>query len=399
MGTTATAPQATPKLSVRAIASILGRNQGPEFYWQQSWSALGQGVIPKAVNLNRPLERFAIVAQGRIVIGGANMTSTAPEGLLQFFLQNFKLLGTHDLYGAQTPINLTGADIFAWPKLFRTRGCSLYINGTLVDPLGIPAGLPLATFGNTGTYDIEVHYDLQLVPVFPAAAKLNAIPFLYMQKHWGNTLQVQYALGDTTVLGTPAGGTTFTVTAFGSGAGSPQLYFFTNYEILGALADSISSAVTIRTSQVIQGGILTANAATPQRLVILQKYKTTNVVIKTGVALTTVSAGTSALASLSDTILQQTQVVADNKPVRNNFLNAAQKEYAAYAFDARHPQGYLLFPFVDSMNPLTGYPANKLSGGSTFEVDSQVIGAAANNTGEIIQEYYLGVPGGKSAGS
>jgi len=397
---TAQAANATPQnLSVRQVASLLGRNQGPEFFWQQVWAPLGQGVIPKAVNLNRPLERFQIVASGRIVIAGANMTSTTPEGLMQFFLQNFKLQGTHDLYGSQTPINLTGADIFAWPKLFRTRGCSLYINGALVDPLGIPAGLPLATFGNTGTYDIQVIYNLPLVPVFPAAAKLNAIPFLYMQKHWGNTLQVQFALGDTTVLGTPAGGTTFTVTSFGSGSGSPQLLFFTNYEILGSLADSISTAVVIRTSQVIQGGILTANSATPQRLVILQKYKTTNIVIKTGVALTTTSAGTSALNSLSDTILEQTQIVADNKPVRNNFLNAAQKEYAAYAFDARHPQGYLVFPFVDSMNPQTGYPANKLSGGSTFEVDSQVVGAAANNTGEIIQEYYLGIPAGKTAAS
>jgi hypothetical protein len=399
MATSAGTPgaQSPGNLSVRQVASLLGRNQGPEFYFQQAWSALGQGVIPKAVNLNRPLERFHIVAKGRIVIGTANMTSTTPEGLLQFFLQNLKLTGTHDAYGAQTPINLTGADIFAWPKLFRTRGCSLYINGALVDPLGIPAGLPLATFGNTGTYDIEVHYDLPLTPVFPAAAKLNAIPFLYMQKHWGNTLQLQYAFGDTTVLGTPAGGTTFTVTAFGSGSGTPQVYFFTNYEILGALADSISSAVVIRASQQIQGGVLTANSATPQRLIILQKYKTTNVVIKTGTAQTGTSAGTSAYATLSDEILEQTQIVADNKPVRNNFLNAAQKEYAGYAFDAFQPQGYLVFPFVDSMNPQTAYPANMLSGGSMFETDSQIVGAAASNVGEIIQEYFLGIPGGSAS--
>jgi hypothetical protein len=391
------ATTSTPStLSVRQVASLLGRNQGPEFYWQQAWSALGQGVIPKAINLNRPMERIHVVAKGRIVIATANMTSTAPEGLMQFFLQNLKLTGTHSQYGAQTPINLTGADLFAWPKLFRTRGCSLYINGTLVDPISIPAGLPAATFGNTGTYDIEIHYNIPLVPVFPAAAKLNAIPFLYMQQYWGNTLQLQYALGDTTVLGA-AGSATFTTTAFGSGSGSPQLYFFTNYEILGSLADSISSAVVVRTSQQIQGGILTANAATPQRLVILQKYKTTAIVIKTGTALANTSAGTSAFATLSDTILEQTQIVADNKPVRNNFLNAAQKEYSAYAFDARYPQGYLVFPFTDSMNPQTAYPANKLSGGSMFEVDSQVVGAAGTNTGEIIQEYYLGIPAGKSS--
>ena len=396
------AAQAAPQnLSVRQVASLLGRNQGPEFYFQQAWSALGNGVIPKAVNLNRPLERFHIVAQGRIQIATGNMTATYPEGLLQFFLQNLKLIGAHQQFGSLTPINLTGADIFAWPQLFRARGCSLYITTggvtTLVNPLSIPAGLPLTVFGNIGTYDIEVHYDLPLVPIFPAAAKITAVPFLYQQADWGNTLQLQYAFADVSVLGT-AGTAVFTVTGFGSGSGTPQLYFFTNYEILGALANSLSSAVVVRNSQAVQGGILTTVSTVLQRLLILQKYKTTNIVIKTGTAATT-DAGTSAFATLSDLILAQTQIVADNKPVRNNFLNSAQKEYAAYAFDARHPQGYLVFPFVDSMNPQTAYPANKLSGGSMFEVDSQVALAGASNTGEVIQEYYLGNPGGKTAGA
>jgi hypothetical protein len=382
-------------LNVRQVASLLGRNQGPEFFWQQGWTALGSGVIPKNVNLNRPLERFHIVWQGRIVIATAAITTLAPEGLAAMALNNLKLQGTHNQYGAQVPINLTGPDIFAWPSLFRTRGCSLYINGAIQNPLSQPAGLVTTIFGNVGTYDIEIHFDLPLVPIFPAAAKLNAVPFLYQQANWGNTLQLQYTFGDQTCFGT-LGTATFTFTSYGSGSGTPQIYFFTNYEILGALADSIASAVVVRTTLNVAGGVLTANSSTLQRLALLQKYKTTNIVIKTGTNLTTTSPGVSAFLTLSDLILQQTQVIADNKPIRNNFLNRAAQEYAGYAFDARIPQGYLPFTFVDSMNPQTAFPANKLSGGSIFEVDSQVIGAAGTNIGEVIQEYYLGVPAGKS---
>jgi len=98
-------------------------------------------------------------------------------------------------------------------------------------------------------------------------------------------------------------------------------------------------------------------------------------------------------STLSDQIFQQTQVIVDNKPVRNNFLNAAYKEYAGYSFDARLPQGYLPFSFIDSMNPLTAYPADQLAGGSVFELDSQVLTGAGTNFAEIIQEQYLGVPG------
>lgn len=378
-------------LTVRQVASLLGRNQGPEFFFQTAWTALNNVVIPKAINLNRPLERLHLVWQGRIVIATANMTNVAVESL-QNLIQTIKLTGTHAAFKAITPINLTGADAFAWPKLFRSRGATLYINGARQENLDIPAGFSAQTvFGNIGTYDVEIHWDIPLVPVVPAAAKLSVIPFLYQQKDWGDTLQVFLTFADATALGT-AGTATFTFSSFGSGAGTPQLFLFTNYEILGALAESVQSAVVVRNTQNIPQGNITATSSTLQRLQLLQKQKTTNILLKSGLVQAGTSAGVTVYNTLSDAIFEQTQVIVDNKPVRNNFLNAAYKEYAGYSFDARLPQGYLPFSFMDSMNPLTAYPADQLAGGSVFELDSQVKTANANNFAEVIQEQYLGNP-------
>ena len=382
-----------PQLTVRQVASLLGRNQGPEFFFQQPWTVLNNVVIPKAINLNRPLERIHMYWQGRIAQTVANMSPVLPESL-QNLIQTFKLTGTHAAFKAITPINLTGADLFAWPKLFKPRGGTTYVNLARCDNLDIPAGYPAGT-GFIGTtagspYDSEVHYDIPLTPVLPVAAKVSLVPYLYQQKDWGDTLQVFLTFADQTALGT--GGTT-TFTALQSASGSPQVFLFTNYEILGALAESISSAVTIRNTQNVPQSQITSASATLSRLQLLQKQKTTNILLKSGTLQAGTSAGVTVYATLSDLIFQQTQLIVDNKPVKNNFLNAAFKEYQAYSFDARWPQGYLVFSFLDSMNPLTAYPGDQLAGGSVFELDSQVLTGGASNFAEVVQEMYLGVPG------
>lgn len=382
-------------LTVRQVASLLGRNQGPEFFFQQPWTALNNVVIPKAINLNRPLERVQMDWQGRIAVGTANISPVYVESI-QNLIQTFKLTGTHAAFKSITPINLTGADAFAWPKLFKPRGNTTYVNTARCDNLDIPAGFPTGT-GFLGTtagspYDTEILYNIPLTPVLPVAAKVSLVPFLYQQKDWGDTLQIFLTFADATALGT-LGTAVVTFTAFGSGSGSPQLYLFTNYEILGALAESISSAVVIRNTQNVPQSQITSAASTLQRLQLLQKQKTTNIMLKSGALAAGTSAGVSVYSTLSDAIFQQTQIIVDNKPVRNNFLNSAYKEYAGYSFDARLPQGYLPFSFIDSMNPLTAYPADQLAGGSVFELDSQVATGGATNFAEVIQEMYLGVPG------
>lgn len=389
------APPSATKLTPGHVSRLLGRNQGPEFFYQAAWVPLQTVQIPKNVNLNRPLERLTIRWDGRIVIAGANMSAVFPEAL-QSLIQQVQLQGQHRVYGALVPIQLTGSDIFAWPSLFRTTGCSIIINGVRVNPLGVPNGLPAATFGNTGTYDIQVFWDIPLTPVVPAAAKLNCVPFLYQQSDWGDTLNLQLIMGDASSLGTQGGGGSATFSALGSGTGSPQFFVYTNYEILGALATQLTTAVTIRAIQQVPQGNITAISANLAKIAQLQKYKTLNAVLKSGLLATGTSAGVQVYSSLSDSIFEQTQIRVDNKSIRNNLSNATYKEYLRFAFEAEHqPQGYLPMSFLDgSLNPRTAFPGDQVSAGSTYEVDSQIISANANNYAEVIQEYFQGTPAG-----
>ena len=326
----------------------------------------------------------------RVVISGADYTTVAAEAP-QNFLQRLVINGTHQTFGALTPVNMTGASIFQYLKNFRNHASSLYINGVLQPDPGVPYQQVGATFGNVGTYDIEVHYDLPVGPVMNPAVKNSAVPYMWQPADWADTLQLQPFFGDPTSFGTPAGGTTVDLYQYGGNTGSPTLYFYTNYEILGPLANQIAAAVVIRSSQTVTAP-LSAISSNPVQLVVLQKQKTTNILIKTGVLLTGTSSGVSVFATLSDAILEQTQPIVDNKPIRNNYQNRATREYIAKAFDTTPTQGELIFSFIDSQNPLTFYRGDKVPAGSTFAVNTQILTAPSNAVAEIIQEQVYGNP-------
>lgn len=388
------AAASTARLTPGQVSRLLGRNQGPEFFFQQAWTPLQTVQIPKNVNLNRPLERIIIRWDGRITIAGAPMAAVYPEAL-QSLIQQVQLQGQHRVYGALVPLQLTGADLFAWPALFKTMGNVILINGIRVNPLGVPNGMPLATFGNVNTYDIQVFWEIPLTPVLPVSSKLNCVPFLYMQSDWADTLNLQLTMGDATSLGVQGAGGSATFSALGSGAGNPQFFVYTNYEILGALADKLTTAVTIRAIQQVPQGNITAASANLVKLAQLQKYKTLNAVLKSGLLAAGTSAGVQVYAALSDVIFEQTQIRVDNKAIRNNLSNITYKDYLRYAFDALgQPEGYLPMTFVDSLNPRTAFDGDLVSGGSTYEVDSQIIAANAANYAEVIQEYFQGTPSG-----
>jgi hypothetical protein len=308
----------TPKqFTPRDLASILGRNQGPELFFQQPFTAGQSPIIPKNLNVNRPLERLHIVFRGRVVISGANYTAVAAEAP-QTILARVRLTGQHKRYGSLTPIDVSGATLFALPSLTRhVRGSSLYINGVRQPFLNVPLSQAPSTFGNTGTYDLEIHYNIPVGPLLPEGSKISTIPFHYMNADWGDTLQLQLFFGDQTSFGTPAGGTVVAFSAFGSGAGSPLVTIETNYEILGPLSTQIATAVLVRSEQ-LQVAPLASNA-TAVRIQLLQKQKTTNVFFKTGTLLTGSGPGVSVFGSLSDNVLDFTQMVVDNKPIKKNF--------------------------------------------------------------------------------
>lgn len=370
----------------------MGRYQAPELVFQQVFTALQAPIIPRNINLTRPLESIKIVWRGRVVIATANFTAMASEAP-QTIIQRIRLTGTHRIFNQLAPIDISGATAFAWARLTQIRSNSLYIGTTRQPDPGSPFQQVGTTFGNTGTYDLEIHYDVPLTPFLPLSSRISTIPFMFLPQDWADTLQLQLFFGDNTSFGTPGTAVT-TFSAYGSGAGSPTVSIFANYSLLGPLANSVKSAVCVRNEFTIVGGPVAA-VSNAQRLSLLQKQRTNSVLIKSGTLLTGSSAGVQVYGALLDNMLDRSIIALDNKPVRNNQANFSQKEFLGRQFNTIIPQGYNGFTFIDSMNPLTMYRGDLIPGGSTFELDSDVLTATANQAVSVVQEQIFGNPGGK----
>lgn len=374
----------------RAATSTLGRNQAPELIYNTTVTFAAPQVlqIPRTIPLNRPLESLTIVLRGRLVVGTADYTTGIPEAPVNL-IENVRLSGTHRVFGNLTPLNLSGATLWIWPRLFQSKGNDVIISGTRAADPGRPYAQLMATV--QGTYDFEVHYQLPLGPMLGPGMSTQraALSYLYQPADWGDSLQLQITLGDRTSLGTPAGGSTTVWTGYGSAAGSPTVEVFANYSLLGTFNNKIRTGVVLRNEQVFTGFTALANAT---RISALQKQITTNVVIKSGTTLAGSTAGVHAFATLADTQLGRTSIIVDNKPVRNNTANYAMKGFLERQFNTIIPAGYLLLSFVDGKNAQLAYRGDALSGGSTFEVQSDILTAAATNRQQIVQEMIMGGP-------
>lgn len=385
------APQparAARRFNRRAIATLVGRMQGPELFVAQSFTALNNPILPRTLNINRPLESIRLMFRGRVVIATANVATPGAESPMNL-IQRVRITGTHARFNQLIPIDLTGGTAFVWPRLFNVRGSSLLIGSTRIADPGVPFTMPAATFGNIGTYDIEFHVFIPVGPMFGPHSRGLGVPYYWYPQDWADTISLQLFFGDATSFGGVIGNTTFS--SFGSGAGSPTVSVFLNYAILGALADNVQTACVIRNEQTIVGGVVAA-VANSQQLQILQKQKTLNYLAKTGILLTGQSAGVQTFASLNDTMLDRTQILIDNKPVRNNQSNPAAKEYGGQQYNTIWPAGYLLHTFIDSQNPLTAYPGDTISGGSNFIALTDVLTATANQAATLVQEQMFGDP-------
>lgn len=397
-----------------ASASVLGRFTGPELFFTQS-VALGAGTtgpvvvnIPRTLNINRPISDIWIKLTGRLAVSAANYTAVSAEGWPNL-LQQILIQGTHKDFGNLTPVNLSGATAYMWPRLFQLRGQgTVIVNGSMFQSPTV-ASPPFAgvtefrqasgagTAGFAGStagspYDFQIVWRVPVAPTLGLGqdVKRQSTNYVWTSQDWGDTLQIQLKFGDASSLGDVTGATT-AFTAFGSGAGSPQLSIHLGYTLLTQFNNLVRTGVCIRSEQPVSNQ--QTALATGAILQTLQKQITTNLLVKTGTIQTAgLGAGVDTLATLSDGQLDRTQIQVDNKPVRNNQDNTVYKAHNEAYFGTVHPTGYFLMSFVEGQNALLAYRGDGLSGGAQFQLVSDCTSASANNRQRYVQEMIYGGP-------
>lgn len=369
------------------FGAYLGRDQGPEQFFTQAWTSGSTAVIPKNVNLNRPLKNIILKFSGRLVVGTADYTSAAaesPSGLIA----RIRIYGTFK-GGQQVPLDITGSTLYAYRRCFAFVSNSSYINTTRQADPNIPYLQTVANLGAVGTYDIIVYYVIPMAPVVANSNRAGAdVPYYWQPQDWNNTLQIQLTFGDTSAIGVPAGGSVSTFTAFGSGTGSPQVDIYTSYALLGSLrqgpTNPFKTALVVRNEQPATGSVLAIT--NNLQLLPLTKQKTTAILIKTG----RLQAGSgSVFATLRDTLLNVTQIQIDNKAIRNNFDNITSKEAMMFNENTILPQGYFLFSFMDGQNPRAALRADLpsvVSPAAIFNIVTNVSETNAASSCTLVQE-------------
>jgi hypothetical protein len=376
-----------------AANSVIGRFQGPELFHSQSvdLSAPFSLNIPRVLNLTRPLAEIIVDLRFRVAVSVANYADIGTEAP-QNIVQRFRLQGIHRKFGAVTPIDISGATAWLWPRLFQQTPGYLQINGTRPTEPSVPFAETFLGTTAGSPYDIILIYR---IPVYPLmgngmSVKRQHSAFFMMPQDWADSLQFRIDFGDKSALGDPTGATV-AFTAFGSGAGLPSVSVHLNYAILGQVANGMNAnGVTIRNEQLF--ATLTA-IANKQRVTVLQKQITTGLIIKSGLMEDTgQAAGVQTFEALSDTMLENTQILVDNKPIRNNNDNLVQKLYYGGMFNTVQPQGYLNMSFVEGQNGLLSYRGDGLPAGSQFELMTDVLTASAKNRVALVQEMVYGGP-------
>jgi hypothetical protein len=378
---------------LQASASTLGRYQGPELF--QSFNvdlANPQTVVlPRQLNINRPLHSILVDVRFRatVTVGAyADVSVEAPQSIVQ----NFQLRGIHRSYGSLVPIDMTGATAFSYARCFGLTGSSSLIAVgagalTLSPRATIPFTSPFT--GAVNTHDIIVQYFLPLVPLMGDGqnVKRNQTNFLIMPDDWTDTLQFEIRFGDRSALGDPTGATV-AFTAFGSATGLPQCQVHLNHGILGAYQRGMRTGVVIRNERQLTD---VQSLAASQRLVGLQKRITNCVLVKSGLIETTgMTSGVQVFDTLSDAILDRTQIEVDNKPLRQNDNNRLQRFYNSQMLSTDPMEGYLPITFIEGQSPLLAFRGDGLSGGSTYELITDVVAANAANRVNYVQEQVVG---------
>lgn len=380
-----------PDARARLVKYTLGRNQGPQLvYSTTNTFAAPTQISPNGpLALGRPLESIMIVLRGRVVVGTADYTAGVPEAP-QTLIERIIIRGQHDRWGNQILTDVSGATAFAGLKCYGPRG-NIALNGaTLIGDLSSPLPSTGINAGAVATYDLEIHYELPAAPWGAWNARMAA-PYLWREQNFGNSLLIEITVGDRTSLGTPAGGTTTTWTAFGSAGGSPSVEIYGNYSMLGPMQGVGENGIVLR-SELQVTPALTGVSPAVQLGAQLRKAVTTNLLLKSGIVLTGTSSGVNVYASLSDVQLGRTRIMAAQKPLKDLRSNYATKAYYATKFQSYAPQGYMPFSWIEGGSIFGALQGQDMLAGAQLSIETDVLTADANNRQTIVQEMIYGGP-------
>jgi len=380
-----------------AASSTLGRYQGPELFQALTvdLNTPQNIVLPRQLNINRPLHSIWLALTFRVTVTDAPYADVAAEAP-QSILQQIQLRGIHRSYGSLIPIDMTGATAYSYPRLFGVPGGETYIsvNGGALTRV-VPGTVPFVSGfdGTVATHDVVMIVPVYMPPLMGLGqpVKRQQTSYLLMPEDWTDTLQLELRFGDASGLG-DATGATVVFSSFGLAEGLPQLQVMLNHGILGAFQRGMRSGVVIRNERQLPAGNVTA-LATASRLTALQKRITTCILVKSGLIEDTgMTAGVQVFSDLSDAMLERTQIEVDNKPLRQNDNNRLQRAYNDTLLGPEPMEGYLPITFIEGQNPLLAYRGDGLSGGSTFELISDIVLANAANRVNYLQEQVIGGP-------
>lgn len=372
---------------------LLGRFSGPEFFFNQAFAINTAPFLTRPIPIGEALESIRLVFRGRLVIGTADYTTAAAE-IPQSLLTNIMLSGISAPYGQQTLLNMSGATLFALQRCFKLRGNSLYVGNTTSQTRAADLNVPNNSSGNgmaalvQGTYDIEQHFNIPLTPFVNPHAQIDALSYMLRPEDWQQGLALQLTWGGPSALGTAAGGTTSTWTAWGSAAGSPSMYVYLNTCLLGELRKTYPSAIVTRTERPVPASV-GQTAANNVLLQTLSKTRTTSIVIKQGLSLA--ASPSTTFASLSELQLGNLQLQVNNNPIRNFQDWWAMKEYYGEKFGTIIPGGYNLISFVES-GRLGAQLSDAIDASARFDFVGNVLTTGATQQQTIIQEQVLGDP-------
>jgi hypothetical protein len=386
----------------RQHLSEIYRPAGPKQIVQGlAWSQGGSQTLTGQVDLSLPIRGIRLKFQGRLVVGTAGFTTANPEGFLNL-ISSIIISGTNSRQqGNLTLWNCDLASLFTICHMHAFRGAGFYsINsGSGEVELAVPT-MPIPTawapITATGTYDFRIIVD---IPFHPFASNgfgkepLTVPQYLMRNEEWKDSVQIvlgfgtQAGAGASGALGTSAGGTTVTYTAYGSGSGTPTIDIDSLPVLMGpTLKDQILPGVISRVSTPTTS-IVTAGSNVA--LLNMQKQPTPRIYFKQGT-----STVNPAFASLTDTNVTTLGIsLGQNRNVRNKLDLYMHKMQQADVYGRDLIQGYTMFDFMDQGNPDSSYGGQDIGDGATFQVVGDPTGVA-NGFALMIQEQILQQPAG-----